>query len=378
MSKITSAIIMVVGTSIGASMIAMPVSAVKVGFLGSIGLMMIIAWVMYYAAYTALDIYNITNSDSTIAKIAGKILNLPFKILCIIATLALLYSLVVAYISGLSGLISDATSFDYRTIVLSIAMALFISLSISHKIFDHYNRIAFLLKTFMMSVMIFLFVPYISLENLVASSVIADDYLSILTIIPVFVTSFGFHASIPFIYKFVDRSDVLYHKAIKYGVGITLFIYVIWLILTFGAMNHCNLHDNSLDDFLSNAGLGFFNRSINFFAIFAILTSLFGVATGLYDFLEEWLKDKFNLDNRWLISGMTFIPPFIFSLSGKDLFIKALSFAGCALTIIAIIVPILIRLKLDRKGNKLLLALCFLMGIMTIIGESLIAFHIID
>lgn len=371
---------MVAGTSIGAAMIAMPISAAKVGLMMSILILAVIAFVMFYVADIALDIYKTTDSDATIAKIAGMVIGNPFQIICTTATLALLYSLLVAYISGLSSLASNASTIDYEKIVIAIDIFLFVSLSVSHKIFDYYNRAAFSLKIIFMSVMIALLTPHVSTDNLIGSSLVSSDLTSVLSIMPVFVTSFGFHASIPFIYKFVDRDEKTYLKSVKYGVSITLLIYIIWLSLIFGVVQYSNLVEKgvNLEGLISQINIDFLSKIINFFAMLAILTSLFGVATGLYDFIEELLRDKFRSNNRFIISGLTFGLPLIFCISGKDLFIKALSFAGCALTIIAIIIPVLIRIKLGGNMKKSLLIFCFVIGLITIVGELLVAFGLIN
>lgn len=369
MSKIIGGTLLVSGTSIGAAMIAMPITAAKIGFFGSILLMIIIAWVMYYLSQISLEIFKIHRSDSSIAKISGEVIGKKTQFICSVCTLLLLMSLLVAYISGLGEVISTFSSLDYKTAVLFLVIILFLSLSISHKIFDYYNRLAFSLKLCVIVMITIILTPYISTDNLAMNSNIDIKDISVLGIIPVFVTSFGFHGSIPFIYKLLDHDESLYKKATTYGCVITLLVYILWLTLTFGSIQHRNLinSDESLSNFILLFQLNseLLSTSIKLFALLAILTSLFGVAVGVYDFIAEILIDK----SRFIISGITFLLPAIFCLLGKSLFITALSFAGCALTIIAIIIPTVIRFKLGGKFNKFLLILSFIIGIMTILSE---------
>lgn len=372
-SRLIGGTMLVAGTSIGAAMIAMPISASRIGFLYSCILLIITAAVMYYVAHITLQIYRITESDSTVARIAGKVLGTPFKFLCSAMTLILLLSLMVAYISGIGEMIADAVNIEYKEAIVAIAFGLCASLGISHQIFDYYNRIAFGLKVIFMSLVTVILLPNTSTDLLIKSSTNIHYDFSILSILPVFITSFGFHAGIPFIFKFLNRDKTLYYKTIVYGIGITLLIYVIWLTMSFGIVNEMNVN---LADFIDRLHSGvsspILHQSIRMFMILAIFTSLIGVATSVFDFIEESLRDIFNFENRFITSILTFFIPFTFTITKKSLFIQALGFAGCALTIIAILIPALIRFKLKSDAERyspMLLMICVLIGILTIIGE---------
>ncbi len=375
MSKVTGGTLLVAGTSIGAAMIAMPVTAAKVGLVWSIITLFVVAWAMYYLAQVNIEIFKLHNSDNSIAKIAGDVIGKKSQIITSFSILALLISLLVAYISGLGEIISHVTNYSYINAVIFLVVILFLSLGFSQKIFDYYNRAAFVFKLIVMGIIILVLAPNISQGYLIDSSIVTISDISFLTIMPVFVTSFGFHGSIPFIYKFLDRDEKLYRRSTIYGTVITLLVYILWLTLSFGNVKYEELANSngSLSHFISLFSIDsqLLSQSINLFAILAIITSLFGVAVGLYDFLEEFTVERFNFKNRFLISGMTFFVPGIFCIFGKSLFISALSLAGCALTIIAIIIPTIIRLKLGGKFNKPILYLCFAIGIVTIIGELL-------
>lgn len=381
MSKVIGGTMLVAGTSIGAAMIAMPVTAAKIGLVWSIIVLFLVASVMYYMAKVNLEIFKLHNSDKSISKIACEIIGRRTQFIASFSILTLLISLLVAYISGLGEIISTVTKFSSSSAVILLVIILFVSLGFSHKIFDYYNRIAFSLKLFTMAIMVLVLLPNISWDNLKESALVTIEDLSFLTIMPVFITSFGFHGSIPFIYKFLDRDANLYRRSTIYGSIITLFIYITWLTLSFGNVKYEELSNSngSLSQFISlfNNDSQLLNQTINLFALLAIITSLFGVAVGLYDFLEEWMVEKFRIGNRFLISAITFFVPGIFCIASKNLFIKALSLAGCALTIIAIIIPILVRFKLGGKFNKPVLYLCFAMGILTIAGE-LIALTLVN
>jgi tyrosine-specific transport protein len=369
MNKIIGGTFLVAGTSIGAAMIAMPITAAKVGFLGSIILIFIVGFVMYYMAQVNLDILKMNKRHHSIAKIAGEVIGKKTQIIYSVSTLALLGSLLVAYISGIAEIFSTISTIDYSAAVLSLVVILFLSLCKTHKLFDYYNRVAFSFKLCVIGVMALVLAPHISIDNLVTSSDVNIDNLSVLGIMPIFVTSFGFHGSIPFIYKLLDKNVDLYRKATVYGCVITILVYLLWLTLTFGVVNYGDLVQSgtSLSEFilLFKFNSDLLGNSINAFALLGILTSLFGVIVGVYDFIEGLIGEK----NRMIISGITLGFPTIFCLFGSGLFLSALGFAGIALAIIAIIIPAFIRLKLGGTFNRFLLIFSFIIGILTIIGE---------
>jgi tyrosine-specific transport protein len=378
-SKLLGSTMMVAGTSIGAAMIAMPITAAKIGFSLSILLLLIISAVMYYAAILVSRIYEITNSNSTVAKMAGDAIGKTAQIICSAATLILMYSLMVAYVSGLSESLSELTKISKTNIVIIISIVLFFSLGISNKIFDYYNRAAFSLKIVFMFLMTFILLPHISTTNIISSSIVISDSGSILTVLPVFVTSFGFHAGIPVIFKHLDMDHHQYKKAILYGVLLTLTIYVIWLTITFGVLSDNGLYssDGDLSNFIallsSSTKSDFLSKSIHVFITLAILTSLFGVSTTIFDFSEEILKDIFKFNNSFLSSFLVFFTPMILTIINKNLFVKALGLAGVALTIIAIFIPSIICIKKDSKVyHPITLCICIGLGIATVIGEVMI------
>ena len=73
-----------------------------------------------------------------------------------------MYCLLVAYISGLSEALGELTNIGKTNIVVGISIVFFVSLSLSNKIFDYYNRTAFSLKIVFMLLMIFILYPYVS------------------------------------------------------------------------------------------------------------------------------------------------------------------------------------------------------------------------
>jgi tyrosine-specific transport protein len=65
-----------------------------------------------------------------------------------------------------------------------------------------------------------------------------------------------------------------------------------------------------------------------FFALFAIITSFFGVSMSLFDFLSDGVKQQGKKISAGLLFCICFAPPVYFALTNKRIFFLALEYAG--------------------------------------------------
>src|SRR5262249_20843831 len=99
-SKFIGGILLIIGTSIGGGMLALPVSNAPVGFADST-LFLVICWLaMTLGALLILEVTLWLPSGGNLISMAGKTLGSPGKIVVWILFLLLLYAFLAAYISG--------------------------------------------------------------------------------------------------------------------------------------------------------------------------------------------------------------------------------------------------------------------------------------
>ena len=232
--------------------------------------------------------------------------------------------------------------------------------------------------------------PQMKGTNIVNFSTNLLENDSLCKAIPVFFTSFGFHGSIPFIIKYLDCDEKQVKQAFLWGSLLSLVVYFLWIFSAtsvlpqYGDVSFENVRNqqNNLSAFtmaLTNlTGQGSLSLVITMFSWLAIITSFLGVGVGLYDYFLE----KFKLDSKfWLnktkVGFITFVPPIIVAVINKDIFIKALAFAAISLSILAVILPSLIALKISNENkvnkkvtfSKPFVILALLMGIFIILSE---------
>jgi tyrosine-specific transport protein len=199
--------------------------------------------------------------------------------------------------------------------------------------------------------------------------------------IPVFFTSFGFHGSIPSIMKYLNNNEKDIKKAFLWGSFLSLIIYCLWIFFTSAVLpkhglisfDTVNNSDNKLHEFIKmlaeRTEQDKLHVIISVFSWMAIITSFLGVGVGLYDYILEKFKFKREVFKDQLKGiFITFFPPLLIVILGKNIFVKALAFAAISLSMLAIIFPAFIALKLGQK-NKIAIIMSLILGVLIITIE---------
>ncbi|WP_328287250.1 aromatic amino acid transport family protein, partial [Legionella pneumophila] len=105
-SKLIGGILLIVGTSIGGGMLALPVSTAEVGFTNSLFFLFFCWLVMTAGALLILEVNLRLPAGSNMISMAKSTLGLPGQVIAWITYLLLLYTLLAAYISGGSDVFS--------------------------------------------------------------------------------------------------------------------------------------------------------------------------------------------------------------------------------------------------------------------------------
>lgn len=356
LSHFFGAVLLVVGTTIGAAMLAIPVTTGFMGFFPSLCLFLICWLVMLFSGFFFVDVNCHFKQETNLLSMAGKTLGNIGEIVCWTFYLMLLYALVAAYISGSAPLF--VSIFTTIGLPLSLKTAYF-CLPILFGIFfyfgikgiDFLNRI-FMLGLLISYVILIAFVPsYIEFPNLMQ-----HDFKMGLVALPVVLTSFGFHIIIPSLGTYMKHQTTKLKKAVFYGSLLTLFVYVLWQFLVLGVVpiqGKISLAQSWLSGdtvaplatYLKNPTIAFGAYS---FAFFAIVTSFLGVALSLSDFLVDGFKIKKSWEGHLMAYFLTFIPPIFFVFQFQRGFITALEYAGVFVAVLLGIMPSLMVMKMKK------------------------------
>jgi tyrosine-specific transport protein len=350
-NRLIGAILLVSGTTIGAGMLALPVTTGLAGFIPSLIIMTAVWLFMMLTAFYFLEVNLRIKEESNLISMMHRTLGRPGEIIAWIIYLLLLYSLTAAYLLGCSQILHDffyhALSFTLPNwiwpLIIFIFFAVFVYLG---------TEIADVLNRFMMVGLCVAYLAIIALGwyRVTPSMLSYSNWHFLLPSISVVLTTFGYHIIIPTLTTYLEHDSKLLKRAIFIGSLIPFVVYVIWQLIVMGVVPVYGKHslseaaDQGLQvTFFLKILLGspWVGVAVQCFAFFAIVTSLLGVSLSLTDFLADGLKIKKSQWGKLLLVLLTFSPPLIFAFFYPTGFIVALKYAGIFVVILLAFLPAL-------------------------------------
>jgi aromatic amino acid transport protein len=366
-SRTIGSIFLIIGTTIGAGMLSLPLIVASCGFVCAV-ILLILSWsVMYITALKLLSVCERYPIGANFTTMMHKSFSKFYLIIFSIIYLLLLYSLLAAYttqgsslISMLAG-VSDNSSKSQVGISSIIFILIFVAFMFSYKASDYTNRIFVILKFafFIIAMVVMLF--YINVDYL-------DDgpsgVSSFIYAWPTLLPAFGFHNIIPVIYEYQKGDIKSIKKSIFIGSICVLVVYIIWIFLALGVVPQHNIHSyHSLFKLGNDTPSGLVNEikaisgsstlelALNLFIHIAVITSFIGVGISLM----HYIRDIFARYNRHIknltLTVICFIPPLIFTVFYPRGFILALQYAAIFAVIIFVYTPTFLSASKNLKVN---------------------------
>ena len=351
--KLVGSILLIIGTSIGAGMLALPIATAQLGFMGSIVLLFFCWFVMTAGALLLLEVNLWLPQNSNLISMAKATIGPIGQIISWITYLLLLYSLLCAYIAGGSDLFHNlllASGFDIpvwaSAIVFTIVFGAIVYLGI--RSVDYVNRGLMFVKFGAYILLVILLIPFISAAKLAAGEI---KNITSVTAITVTITSFGYAAIVPSLRVYFAGDIHKLKKAIFIGSIIPLFCYVAWDMAIMGVLPLEGEHGlisilqskSSTSDLVNTLNQTADSTSVNFFVklftSICVLTSFLGVALCLTDFLADGFQMEKKGGNKVFIQVATLLPPLVIVLFFPNAFITALEYAGIYCVILLILLP---------------------------------------
>ncbi len=379
-------VLIVIGTVIGAGMLALPMASATSGLIPAICLMIGVWMLMTYTGLLVLEVnLSLPAYQNSFSSMARSTLGRPGEIITWLTCLVLLYALTAAYIAGNGSLLSELfrTSFNWN--VPNKVNALLFTLIFGSAVFwstkavDLVNRFLITFKGLFLILMFTLLLPHIRFTDLAQ-----HEPHALLAAAPIFLTAFGYHTVIPSLTNYIGKEARTLKWIIIFGTIIPLILYILWLICalgvlpvegaaSFGALQQSNGSVGQFVSFLTEmVNNRFVALAINGFANIAMTTSFLGVSLGLFDFLADAFKRSNHRRGRFQTAILTFAPPFLFALFYPKGFIMALGYAGLCVAILLIILPALMAYRLRRakapqlyrvSGGNIVLLIVLLLGV---------------
>lgn len=352
-SKLIGSILLIVGTSVGAGMLALPIATAQLGFIGSILLLFAVWFIMTAGAFLILEVNLWLPQNSNLISMARATIGPVGQIISWANYFLLLYSLLCAYIAGGSGLFQNLlTSANVQvpnaiTTIGFVALFGFVTWLGVHAI-DYTNRVLMIIKFTAYFLLVILLMPFVSAEK-----ILSGDMMSITsaTAVMVTVTSFGYAAIVPSLRIYFAGDIQSLKKAILIGSLVPLVCYILWDMVIMGVIPLDGEHGltailqskNSTSDLANTLSATAGRSSITFFTklftSIAVVTSFLGVSLCLVDFLADGFQLEKEGRSKVLIYAMTFIPPVAIVLFKPGIFVKALEYAGIYCVVLLMLLP---------------------------------------
>ncbi|MFI0473638.1 aromatic amino acid transport family protein [Halomonas sp. HMF6819] len=350
----------IAGVCVGAGILGLPTAGAGGWLLWSTLALLLTMLVMTISGWLLLEVlkhYDIDASFSTITRdLLGKHVNGINNLAVYFVGAILLY----AYITSAGLILAGITPIGRHS--ASIAFVAIFAYAVFHST-RAVDRISVVLVVFMIASFAGGIFSLFSHIDLSLAFVDIDRQLGwfpyALALLPVALTSFGYHMSVFSLRKYYG-GETQAQKAILGGTLVALVFYLIWMSSVFGnvprpAFAPVLAEGGNVDVLLATlADIGTTPLALKMLSVFsaaAIFSSFIGVGLGLFDFMADLLGFSDDRPGRAKTSIATFVPPLLASLFVPFGFVLAIGYAGAAAAFWTCIIPALLIWKSRQRPD---------------------------
>lgn len=359
-SKYIGGVLLIVGTSIGAGMLALPVANAAMGFWPSTLLLIACWFLMTLGALYMTEVSLYVPQGTHLLSMARATLGAPGILFAWLTYVLLLYALLSAYISGGADVLG---SFANRA---GIPLPAWASITVFTLLFgavvyqgirsvDLLNRTLMFGKLLIYILLVLLLVPHVD-KMLWQSGHLT--YLSSVTMI--LMTSFGFAIIVPNLRDYFHADAGMLTKVVLIGSLIPLLCYIAWDAVILGVLPGHDLSNLMSSTHTTSELAQLLNQVIqrplthvlfNFFTSICMLTAFLGVSLSLMSFFADGFKLASKGREGWGLFLLTFSPPWLMVMYFPGAYIHALSYAGLCCVALLLLLPALM-VYVGRKKFK--------------------------
>lgn len=330
-NKTLSGTLLIAGTATGAGMLGIPLITAKAGFLPAMGITVAVWLFMLATGFLYLEATLWMHSGANVLSISRRFLGRGGKWAAGGTFLFLYYCLMVAYYAAGTPIFASFLGVGlslWTYLIFGLIFGAIVAFGL--KAVDRINYILMAAMILSYIALVGVGVPQISSERF-----ISHDWSKVVFAAPILFSAFGYHNVIPSLTAYFDRNVGVLRRSIFWGTFIPLAIYLLWQWLIIGVVPGSAIEEALALGRPATAALQTLTGSPwvmnlgQFFAFFAIITSMLGVAFSMVDFLADGIQISAQKPpQRLLLCLLVFIPPFLFSSLDPAIFVTAIGFAG--------------------------------------------------
>ena len=369
MQKLIHAIFLVTGTSIGAGLIALPMTIVNLGMV-SFGIMIaIMVWLAYQSSCMTVQLNVAHKTPASIVDLSRQHGGNMLFAVTLSSFYLLFFGLLTVYFSCMADTMTTCSRLGKMPSIILCGCGLFLFLNLKTRLFSDLNSV------FVVILLAVITVAVVSIRHMPETTATeipfrAEEWIKA---VPILFTSFGIQGSCAY-FCFYLRNDFKRLKiAFCIGLLIPAVIYILWTLCCLRTALSCDgafyqrlqAHKVPVGELIrvlcESSRLPTMGVFLKLLTLFAVLTSTIGVATGLLQPLQAFLP-------KIVAKGVLCFVPVLINLTVAEAFLKVLSFGGMMLAILAILVPYKL-LKPMGVQKTLPHRLCFIGGIAVVACE---------
>ena len=369
MQKLIHTIFLVTGTSIGAGLIALPMTVVNLGCGAFIGVIAIMVWLAYQSSYMTSQLNVANKAPASIVELSRQRGGNMLFAVTLSSFYLLFFGLLTVYFSCMADTIGTFCGLSKTASVVLCGCGLLLLLNMQTRAFSNLNSV------FVLMLLAVIAVAVISIKHMPETvtkevSCGTDEWIKM---VPILFTSFGVQGSCAYFCSYLNNDLKRLKTAFLVGLSIPAVIYFLWTLcclktaMSYDAefFQRLQAHEVSVGELIrflcESSSLPTMGVFLKLLTLFAVLTSTIGVALGLLQPLQAFLPQSVAK------SALCFVPVLI-NLTVAEAFLKVLSFGGMMLAILAILVPYKL-LKPMGVQKTLPHRLCFVGGLVVVICE---------
>ena len=352
------------GAAIGAGMFSLPLVSSGMWFGYSLICLVLLWFLNYLCASYIQELCMRFEPGASFDTITREILGGHWNKVMLVLIIFLLYILLYAFYSGFSALFSSWDGIngqltDLFRLLTGLLIGFFVWVS---------TGVVGRLAGFMVLGMVFCFLWSVfdlgqGLEPSNLLPIFDGDqgyHNYIWSALPYYMTSFGFVAVVPSLYKYYKDDAKAINKSIFWGSLLSLIVFFVFILLAFGNIDRdtfetLNTSESPLTAFLAQLtggpDGGQSGRMISLFTNLAIVSSFMGTGLGLFDYISDKLQFGDTSMDRLKVALLTFLPPGLASFLFPNGFIAAIGFAGIVY-VIGFFILSFFMVKKSRANQK--------------------------
>ena len=346
------ATLLIVGTSIGAGFLALPLSGCNLGIKLLLLLTVLCIFTAYRSSMMAVELNELYRAPASMDVICRSYAGKRLLALTLVSIYLLSFSLLTGYFSCFSDTFSRFCSLRYETVVCLSACGLFCILSLNAKLFANLNSsFVCVLLTAILLAIIYVGKAYSDVEIQTETC-----WRELPGFLPIIFTSFIMQTICPRIYGDLAGDRKKISRALILGISVPGIIYILWVVCV---LKNITAHDPEFLQRLRSHEIsvgqliGFLcdtspYRSVGtllkILTLLSIMTSAIGFAIGLLQSLQVLLP-------KTAARLVVCLIPAVLNFISQDMFVRVFAFSGAIATVFMIFVPYYLIKKQTGKSS---------------------------